>query len=294
LHLLDRLGWRDRYEVLEGFTAQDCDAAILHRAEDIRAIVTGAAKGVPDTLWERLPRLELVAVHGVGRDKIDAERAASRGVKLCFSSDFLTADVADLAIGLWLSVTRRIVEYDHYVRAGSWETEGPPGLARRATGSRVGILGLGKIGAAIARRAAPFTSEISYHSRRARSDVPWQYAPTVEALMQSSDVVFISTSGSASGLVGHAELTALGSGILINVARGQVLDQVALIDALQSGRLAGAGLDVFSDEPRVPAALRALDCVVLQPHMGSATSETRADMARDVLRALDANLSSGN
>lgn len=290
LPLLEVLGWRDQYEVLEGFTPQDRDAAILGRAEDIRAIVTGAAKGVPDTIWDLLPRLELVVVHGVGRDKVDPERAFTKGVKLCFSGDTLTADVADLAIGLWLAVSRRIVEYDRYVRAGSWETQGSPALARRATGARVGILGLGKIGEAIAKRAAPFASEICYHSRRARPDVPYYYSPTVEALMKSSDVVFIATSGSASGLVGHSELAALEGGILINVARGQVVDELALINALQADWIAGAGLDVFVDEPRVPDALRALDRVVLQPHMGSATSETRADMAKDVFRALNANL----
>lgn len=276
------------YTVHRPYRAADPDALIDEVAEKVRAVVTGGDLGVPAALWDRLPALEIVAVHGVGLDKVDLDLAATRGVTVTTTPSVLTQDVAELAIGLWLSLSRRMVSADRYVREGRWARAERLTLARRASGRKVGILGLGQIGKAIAAMAAPFASSIAYHSRRPVEGVPYAYHASPLDLAQAVDVLFLVTPGDAGPLVDAAVLKALGpAGLLINVARGSVVDEAALIAALADGTIAGAGLDVFEDEPNVPQALLSMDNVVLQPHRGSATQEARSAMAALVLENLE-------
>lgn len=281
-------GLEAAYAVHRPYRAADPDALIAEVAGKVRAIVTGGDLGVPAALWDRLPALEIVAVHGVGLDKVDLDLAAARGVAVTTTPGVLTEDVAELAIGLWLALSRRLVSADRYVREGRWPRGERLPLARRASGRKVGILGLGQIGRAIAAMAAPFASEIAYHNRRPAEDVPYAYFASPKALAQAVDVLILAAPGDAGPLVDAAVLKALGpDGLLINVARGSVVDEAALIAALADGTIAGAGLDVFEDEPNVPQALLAMDKVVLQPHRGSATEEARSAMAALVLENLD-------
>ncbi len=280
-------GLEAAYVVHRPYRAADPDALITNVGPKVRGVVTGGDLGVPDALWERLPALEIVAVHGVGLDKVDLDLAAALGVAVTTTPGVLTQDVAELAIGLWLSLSRRMVTADRYVREGRWPRAERLPLARRATGRTVGILGLGQIGRAIADMATPFAASIAYHSRRPVEGVPYAYHASPLALAKAVDVLFLVTPGDAGPLVDGAVLEALGpDGLLINVARGSVVDEAALVAALADGTIAGAGLDVFEDEPNVPQALLAMDNVVLQPHRGSATIEAREAMAALVLENL--------
>ena len=282
-------GLEATYTVHRPYRAADPNALIDEVAGKVRAVVTGGDLGVPAELWDRLPALELVAVHGVGLDKVDLDVAAALGVTVTTTPGVLTQDVAELAIGLWLSLSRRMVAADRYVREGRWPKGERLPLARRASGRKVGILGLGQIGKAIARMAEPFGGEIAYHNRRPADDAPYAYHASPLELAQAVDVLFLVTPGGAGSppLVDAAVLKALGpDGLLINVARGSVVDEAALVAALADGTIAGAGLDVFEDEPNVPEALWSMDNVVLQPHRGSATQEARSAMAALVLENL--------
>ncbi|PVM81177.1 2-hydroxyacid dehydrogenase [Caulobacter radicis] len=281
-------GLEAAYTVHRPYRAADPDALIGEVAGKVRAVVTGGDLGVPAELWDRLSALEIVAVHGVGLDKVDLDIATARGVSVTTTPGVLTQDVAELAIGLWLSLSRRMVSADRYVREGRWPRGERLPLARRATGRTVGILGLGQIGRAIADMAAPFAGQIAYHSRRPVEGVPYAYHASPLDLARAVDVLFLVTPGDAGPLVDAAVLKALGpDGLLVNVARGSVVDEAALVAALADGTIAGAGLDVFEDEPNAPAALLAMDNVVLQPHRGSATEEARSAMAALVLENLE-------
>lgn len=281
-------GLEATYAVHRPYRAADPDALIDEVSGKVRAVVTGGDLGVPVALWDCLPALEIVAVHGVGLDKVDLDLAAARGIVVTTTPGVLTTDVAELAIGLWLSLSRRMVTADRYVREGRWPKAERLALARRASGRTVGILGLGQIGRAIADMAAPFASSIAYHNRRPVDDVPYAYHASPLDLAQAVDVLFLVTPGDAGPLVDAAVLKALGpDGLLVNVARGSVVDEAALVAALADGTIAGAGLDVFEDEPNVPQALLAMDNVVLQPHRGSATEEARLAMAALVLENLE-------
>ena len=253
-----------------------------------RAIVGGGSSVVDATLLDRLPALEIVAIHGVGYDGIDLAATKARGIAVTTTPDVLTDDVADLAIGLMLAVQRRIVANDRVVRDGGWQVD----LARRASGRRIGIFGLGRIGKAIARRAAPFARELHYTARSAKPDAAGVFHADIASLAAACDVLIIAAPGgnATSHIVDAAVLTALGEdGILVNIARGSLIDEPALVAALQAGTVAGAGLDVFADEPFVPDALKAMDQVVLSPHQGSATVDGRAAMAALVIANLDAH-----
>jgi hydroxypyruvate reductase len=257
----------------------------------IRAVATDGTVGMSAAMMDALPDLEMVAVHAVGYDKVDLAHAATRGIRVTNTPDVLTEDVADLAIGLMLAVGRRIPAHDAYVRAGRWAREGYPPLTHTVSGRRIGILGLGRIGHAIALRAAPFAGDLAYFSRQPKADTPWRHVGDPVALAAQVDVLIVAVAGGpdTAGLVDKAVIEALGAdGTLINIARGSVVDQPALISALQDGRLGAAGLDVFADEPHVPDALIALENVVLLPHQGSATEETRRAMAQLVLDNLAA------
>jgi lactate dehydrogenase-like 2-hydroxyacid dehydrogenase len=257
-------------------------------ASRIRAIVGGGSSVVDATLLATLPALEIVAINGVGHDGIDLPAVKARNVRVTVTSGVLDDDVADLAIALMLAVSRRLVANDRAIRDGGWQVP----LSRTLTGRRIGLYGMGAIGQAIARRAAPFASELLYTSRTPKSDLPWRHVPDLAALAEQSDVlvVIVPATGETSGTVDAAILDRLGpDGILVNVARGAIVDEAALVAALREGRIAGAGLDVFAHEPHVPADLFALENVVLSPHQGSATQETRGAMAALVLANLDAH-----
>lgn len=260
-------------------------------APRIRGVVTGGSTGIGNDLVAQLPALEIVAINGVGFDKVDLELARARGYRVTNTPDVLTDDVADLAIALMLMLSRRLVSADRFVRAGRW-LNGEFPLATRASGRRYGILGLGRIGRAIAARLEGFGGEIAYCTRTPVSDVPYAYHDTVAGLAAASDVLIVAANASPSTrhIVDAAVLDALGpTGALVNIARGSLVDEHALIDALIEGRIAGAGLDVFEAEPKVPQALINLSNVVLAPHVGSATAETRGAMGDLVLANLDAH-----
>jgi len=220
-------------------------------------------------------------VFGVGYDGVDVAAARERGIAVTHTPNVLNDEVADLAMALVLAVSRRLVEADRYVRTGAW-AKGPMPLARKVSGARMGIVGLGRIGNAIARRAEAFGMSIAYTARAEKADAPYPYFATAEALAREVDFLVVITPGGAATrkLIDAKVLAALGKkGYLVNVARGSVVDEPALVEALRAGTIAGAGLDVFENEPNVPAELLALDNVVLTPHVGSATWQTRQAMA---------------
>ena len=269
-------------------------AAFAAAAPRIRAIAASGESKVPAALIAQLPALELISVMGVGYDGVDVAAAKARGVVVTHTPDVLNDDVADLALGLMLCAARQLPAADRWVRAGQWESQGPMPLARKLSGARLGIVGIGRIGQAIAQRATAFNMTIAYTARSARPSLPWAYLPSAEALAAQSDYLVVITPGGAATrhLIDAKVLAALGSqGVLVNVARGSVVDQAALVDALERGVIAGAALDVFEDEPRVPERLRALPQVVLTPHVGSATGQTRQAMADLAFANLHAHFS---
>lgn len=266
-------------------------AALLNEAgARVRGIATSGNLGADAALMDALPKLEIVGCYGVGVDSIDLEHAAKRKVIVTNTPDVLNDDVANMAIALLLATSREICNGDRYVREGKW-LKGAMHLTRAIRGRRLGILGLGRIGKDIARKAEVFGMEIAYHGR-GRQDVPYRYyAGLVEMARDCDFLVAICPGGPATDrIVDRAVLDALGpEGIFINVARGSVVDEPALVAALQEGRLGGAGLDVFAEEPKVPEALLAMEQVVLQPHAASATQETRRAMGDLVVENLRAH-----
>ena len=281
--------------LVAGHDAPELDQLDPADAQSVEVAVTSGVWGVRREHLDRLPRLGAVVNFGVGYDTTDVEEARSRGVQVANTPDVLTDCVADAAVGLVIDVMRRLSAADRFVRRGEWGEGRVPPLTHRVTGARVGILGLGRIGSAVARRLAGFDVELSYHSRTPR-DVPHRYAASPVELAQGCDVLVVTTAGGPEShhLVDAGVISALGpDGYLVNVARGSVVDEVALVAALEAGRLAGAGLDVFADEPHVPAALLGRDDVVLLPHLGSATVETRTAMTELVLANVDRFLSHG-
>jgi hydroxypyruvate reductase len=256
----------------------------------VRAICGSGESKVSAELMARLPALQIVSIMGVGYDGVDVAAAKARGVLVTHTPDVLNDDVADLALALALNVARRIPQADRYLRDGKWPA-GPVPLATKLSGARMGIVGMGRIGQAIAERARGFRMSIAYTARSAKPGLPYTFHDQVAALAAQSDFLVVITPGGAATrkLIDAKVLAALGpKGYLINVARGSVVDETALIAALQAGTIAGAALDVFENEPQVPEALRALDNVVLTPHIGSATTATRhamANLAFENLRA---------
>ena len=251
-------------------------------APRIRGVVASGESRVSRELIAQLPALEMITVFGVGYDGIDVVAARERGIAVTHTPGVLNDDVADLAMGLLLAVSRRIPQADKFIRDGGWP-KGPMPLARKLSGSRLGIVGMGRIGQAIAERALAFSMSVAYTARSARSQLDYSYYPDAASLAQAVDFLVVITPGGAAtrGLIDAKVLQALGpDGYLVNVARGSVVDQDALILALQNGTIAGAGLDVFVDEPNVPDALRTLTNVVLTPHIGSGTRQTREAMGQ--------------
>ncbi|MBQ5946742.1 NAD(P)-dependent oxidoreductase [Massilia sp. ST3] len=257
---------------------QELDAC----ADRLRAVLTTGGIGLPAALLARLPALELVSVHGAGVDAVPLAALAARGVHLTNTPDVLTDDVADLAVLLLLAAVRRLPQLDRYVRAGAWPGKAPLPQARSLKGKVAGIVGFGRIGQAVAARLEAFGLQIRYHQRSA-GPRPDRRSDSLLALAQESDMLVLCTPGGAETMrmVDAAVLDALGpEGTLVNIARGSVVDEAALVAALREGRLGAAGLDVFEHEPEVPDALRTLDQVVLTPHVGSFTVEARRAMGR--------------
>ena len=282
----------------EAFVVHDCThvdapAQFALIASRIRAIAANGESKVPASLIQQLPALEVISVFGVGYDGVDVAAARARGIPVTNTPDVLTDDVADLGVALMLALARRIPQADKFVRNGEWP-KGLFPLSRKVSGARLGIVGLGRIGQAIARRAESFGMSIAYTARNRKVDIAYPYFPNAEALAREVDFLLVITPGGAGtrGLIDAKVLAALGpKGYLINVARGSVVDQGALVEALINGVIAGAALDVFEDEPNVPAELRAHENVLLTPHIASGTWETRRAMADLAFGNLQAHFS---
>jgi lactate dehydrogenase-like 2-hydroxyacid dehydrogenase len=264
------------------------DAVPPEVAAKVRAVV--ATGIVPSALLDQLPKLEIIASVSVGYDAIDVAKAAALGIPVTNTPDVLNDDVADLAIALMVMASRRLAAADKYVRDGKW-LKGSMPLARKVSRKKLGIVGLGRIGRDIARRAEAMGMAISYTNRRPVEGTSYRFVPRLVDLAKDNDfLILIASAGpDATGMVNQEVLEALGpDGILVNVSRGRVVDEKALVAALQAGKLGGAGLDVFVEEPAVPAELLAMENVVLTPHVGSATIETRAAMGQLALDNLAA------
>lgn len=279
------------YTVHRLWTAKDPQAFVGGISERIRGVVTTGFAGFTREQIDALPRLEIIACFGTPNGTVDLGRAKERGIAVTNTRDSISAPVADLALGLLVAVMRRIVAGDRYVRAGKWR-EGPPTMGIHVGGKTCGIVGLGKIGREIARRAEAFGMAVCYHGPHRKEDVLYSHYPDLEAMARLCDclVVACPLTDATRNLVDARVLAALGpEGFLVNVARGPIVHQEALIAALREKRIAGAGLDVFWDEPRVPDELIAMENVVLQPHMGSSTREIREERGRKLLANLHAH-----
>ncbi|MGH6761350.1 MAG: 2-hydroxyacid dehydrogenase [Phyllobacterium sp.] len=251
--------------------------------------VSGGAQALHDDL-DLFPNLEIISSFGVGTDHLPLEQAKARDIVVANTPDVLNEDTANMAITLLLAASRDIVANDRFVREGAWARGSMPPLAMGIGGKRVGLVGLGRIGGTIARKLLAFGCEVVYHTRTPRNDVPYQHYSDLEQMARDCAVVIAILPGgeATAGIISRNVLKSLGpEGIFINIARGTVVDQDALVEVLLSGELGRAGLDVFADEPNVPEALFGVRNVVLQPHMGSATVETRKAMADRVVENLD-------
>jgi lactate dehydrogenase-like 2-hydroxyacid dehydrogenase len=259
-------------------------------------VIVSAGAGVDAKLMAALPNLGAIVHFGAGYESIDIEAARQHGIGVSNTPDVLTDTVADTAVGLIIDTLRGFSAADRYVREGRWARDGDYPLTRDVNGTQVGILGMGRIGSAIATRLLGFDCAIAYHNRHQIPESPHRYAASPLELAESVDVLVVATAGGkgTAKLVDRAVLEALGpEGYLINVARGSVVDQDALVELLAGSGLAGAGLDVYTDEPDVPAELLALENVVLLPHVGSATARTRSAMTQLTLRNLEQYLTQG-
>jgi lactate dehydrogenase-like 2-hydroxyacid dehydrogenase len=247
----------------------------------VRGIITRSNFAVPEQVIKRLPNLGIIAICGVGYDLVSLDAATERGVMVTNTPEVLNSAVAELCIGMLFALLRRLPEADRYVRSGAWQRSAFP-LAANLAGKRVGIVGLGRIGKEIARRLEPFGITLSYFGRTDQK-LQWHYEPDLHALARASDVLILTSPGgnATARMIDASVLAELGSdGYLINIARGSVVDEPALIDALSRRLIAGAALDVFDNEPDIDPRFFALDNVVLTPHIGSATEETRMAMTR--------------
>lgn len=275
-------GCTERFDVIRLWEADDPDAVLDSRGGEVSTIATSGHRRVDGALMDRLPKLELVANFGVGYDTIDAMEAARRGVVVTHGAGSLDDEVADTAMGLLLMTVRELSAAERFLRAGRWPAGDYPLTPMTLTGRRLGILGLGRIGEAIARRAEAFGLSICYHNRTPK-DSPYRYYPTLLEMARDVDtlMVVVPGGGATEHVVDAKVLEALGpDGVLINVARGSVVDEKALVEALRSGTIRSAGLDVYENEPQVPQALVDMDHVVLLPHVGSASVPTDNTMGR--------------
>lgn len=287
----------EAFDVYPLWSESDPDAFLAAHGAEFVGLVTSGAVGADAAMIKAMPNLGVITSRGVGHDAIDLDAARAQGIAVSNTPDVLTDCVADLAIGSLLSVVRRLGAAERFVRRGDW-LKGRFPMTTRFSGKRLGIVGLGRIGGAIAKRAAGFDMEIRYHNRRPVAGSAYGYEASLPDLARWADFLVISVAGGASTrrMVSAQALEALGpNGYLVNISRGTVVDEPALVDALIDGRIAGAALDVFEKEPRVPEALLTLDSVVLLPHIASSTRETfnaMEDLVLDNLRSFfrDRNL----
>ncbi|CAH0246972.1 2-ketogluconate reductase [Pseudomonas sp. Bi70] len=268
---------------------------IAEHGAEVDIVVTSARYGCSAEQLVQMPNLKAICSFGVGHDSIAVEEAKARGIPISTTPEVLNECVADTAIGLIIDTARQFAASDQHVRQGNW-LKGQYPLTRKVSGKKLGIVGFGRIGKEIAKRAAGFDMGIRYHNRRPDPSADYGYEADLKALASWADFLVLACPGGASThhLIDAEVLAALGAeGILVNISRGSVVDEPALVAALQAGTLGGAGLDVFEDEPRVPEALFAMPNVVLLPHVGSATEETRLAMENLVFDNLDAFIERG-
>jgi lactate dehydrogenase-like 2-hydroxyacid dehydrogenase len=264
------------------YEAPDASAFLAEIGPHIRGIATRGDLGARADIIAACPALEVISIYGVGYDAVDLDACRARKIKVANTPDVLTDDCADLAVGMWLALSRGMVAAEHHARSGNWAAGGFP-LQRKASGKRAGILGLGRIGQAVGRRLLGFDMQIAYVARSARTELPWQFIPDARALAEWSDVLFVTLAATAETrhIVNANVLNALGpEGLLINISRAQNIDEAALLDALESRSLGGAALDVFEGEPRLDPRFTCLSNALLQPHHASGTYETRRAMGQ--------------
>jgi lactate dehydrogenase-like 2-hydroxyacid dehydrogenase len=279
------------YTVYRYWEADDKEALISANAAHIRGVATSGHHGCPKEVMARLPNLEIIASYGVGYDAIDVAACKAAGVRVSNTPDVLNDAVAEITLGLMIALCRRIPQADQYTRNGQWLAANYP-LTGELTGAKVGILGLGRIGKEIARRCQVFKMQVVYHGRSEQPYEPYPYYANLIGMAKDVDWLVVIAPGSTetAGIVSRQVMEALGpEGNLVNMARGSLVDEIALVELLQSGRLGGAALDVFAQEPKVPEALFTLDNVVLSPHQGSATHKTRTAMGDLVIKNLAAH-----
>jgi lactate dehydrogenase-like 2-hydroxyacid dehydrogenase len=279
------------YEAHRLWSAPDKAALVASLADRISAVASSNSGGIDAATIAKLPKLKVISHFGVGYDTVDVDAARARGIAVTNTPDVLTEEVADLTVGLLLATIRRIPQGDRYVREGKW-LKGPMALTDSLQGKTVGIIGMGRIGLAIARRLEAFGVKLAYQGPNRKARLSWPYFADPVALAKEADIVIAACPGGEAtrGLVSRAVIEALGPrGVLVNISRGSVVDEPALVAALASNKLGAAGLDVFADEPRVPEALLAMDNVVLQPHVASATHPTRKAMGQLVIDNLAAH-----
>ncbi|MCC2596710.1 2-hydroxyacid dehydrogenase [Pusillimonas sp. MFBS29] len=284
------------FKLIELWKESDPQATITRHKDDIQVVVTSAMTPTSAELIDALPRLKAICSQGVGYDAIDVKHAQSKDIQVSNTPDVLNDCVADLTLGLLLTSARKLGHAERYVRNNLWGTDASFPLGTSVSHKKLGIVGLGRIGMAIAQRAAGFNMDIRYHNRSERSDVPYQYMASLVDLASWADFLVIATVGGdgTRHLIDAPVLKALGpNGMLVNISRGSVIDETALVQALSGGELGGAGLDVYQNEPNVPEALKTLDNVVLVPHIASATTETRAAMTNLVLENVEAFATTG-
>jgi len=268
------------FQVHPLWQAADRDTFLRGVAERVRAIAVYALHGCPASLVDALPRVEIIACLGIGVDAIAVAHAKARGIHVTNTPDVVTEDTADTAMALMLAVERRIAEGDRFVRRGEWRN-GELRFGRALRGRKLGIIGFGRIGWAIAQRCTAFGMTIAYHGPREKPEVAYRFFADLRELARWSDILIVAATGGEETrhLVNRGVLDALGpEGTLINIARGSIVDEAALVTALEAGAVGAAGLDVFEREPEVPSALTVLENVVLMPHTGSATHQTRGAM----------------
>jgi lactate dehydrogenase-like 2-hydroxyacid dehydrogenase len=270
------------YKVHKLWEATDRAAFLTEVGGNVRAIATRGEIGASAELMKALPRLEIVSCYGVGTDAIDLTHAKATGIRVTNTPNVLTADVADIGVGLLLAVARQIPQADRYVRDGRWRNANMH-LVTRVHGKKVGVVGMGRIGVEVAKRLAAFDCPIAYFDLNQRSDLPYTFVPNLTALAEQSEFLIVTLAGGASThkIINADVLQALGrDGILINISRGSTVDEAALLDALERNVIKGAGLDVFWNEPNIDERFLTLENVILQPHHASGTVETRQAMGK--------------
>ena len=274
------------------YAAEDKRAFIAECASSIRGVATRGDRGLSRELMESLPHLEIIAVYGVGYDAVDLDAARERNIRVTNTPDVLTKDVADFGVAMMLAASRGIIGGENWVRSGDWSKKGMYPLKTRVFGKRVGILGLGRIGSAVATRCAAFEMDIAYSDLEAKEGADeWTYVKDPRALAERSDYLFVTTTGGAATkhIVNEEVIGALGpEGMLINISRASNIDEQALLKALEDKSLGYAAVDVFEGEPKLNPRFLELDNVMLQPHQASGTVETRKEMGRLVRENLEA------